>query len=42
MSICMTLAVFIGTVWFASELNAEPVTRDRSFARERLRDGIEE
>lgn len=42
MSLCITLAVFIGTAWFASELNAEPVVEDRSFARERLRDGIED
>ena len=42
MSLCMTLAVFIGTVWFASELNSERVAEDRSFARERLRDGIED
>lgn len=42
MSLCMTLAVFIGVVWFASELNAEPVAESRAFARERWLDGIEE
>lgn len=42
MSICLTLAVFIRTVWFACELNAEPVAENRAFARERWLDGIED
>jgi hypothetical protein len=42
MSLCLTLAVFIGTVWFASELNAEPVPENRAFAHERWQDGIED
>jgi hypothetical protein len=41
-SICLTLAVFIGTVWFACELNAEPVAENRAFALERWQDGTEE
>lgn len=42
MSLCLTLAVFIGTAWFACELNAEAVAENRAFARERWQDGIEE
>jgi len=40
MSIWLTFALFIGTVWFACELNAEPVPENRTFARERWQDGI--
>ena len=42
MSICLTLAVFIGTVWFACEVNGEPVVENRAFALERWQDGIED
>ena len=42
LSLPLTLAVFIGVMWLASEINAEYVKPDRSFALERWRDGIHE
>ena len=42
MSVYLTLALFIGVVWFASELNIERVAENRAFARERWQDGIDD